>query len=107
MNGRYGLRFVLVAAGLALVALARPAYPAESIPELLRQAYWGEGSEDLARQFGAAAIKLPRGFDFGDSNSGPCGLTGQLLVRLSPADGIAAPDPYALALRRSRHLGSH
>ena len=57
----------IVAIGLALVALARPAYPAEVIPELLRQTYWGEGSEDLARQFGAAAIKLPRGFDFGDS----------------------------------------
>jgi len=206
VNGRYGLWFVLVAIGLVLVALARPAYPAEVIPELLRQTYWGEGSEDLARQFGAAAIKLPRGFDFGDSyanlvldgtvggvpvvvsfqmdkvtrglrriqlerprhgvnppafraiiaalhsaygkpdricflpvspiggyqqaaqeiwvrgadaisviyrdttlqafegcvfgiTSGPCGLTGQLLVRLSPADGIAASDPCALALR--------
>jgi hypothetical protein len=33
----------------------------------LRQTYWGEGSGDLARQFGAAAIRLPRSFDFGDS----------------------------------------
>ena len=214
MNGRSGLRFVLLAVGLALMALTRPAYPAEGIPELLRQTYWGESSKELAHQFGDAAIRLARSLDFGDSNadlvldgrvggvpvivffqmdkvtrglkriqlerphhgvnppafraitaalhsaygkpeqicflpvspiggyqqaaqeiwvrgadaisaiyrdttlqafegcvfeitSRLCGLTGRLLVRLSPADGIAAPDPYALALRRSRLLGSH
>ena len=37
MNRRYGLWFVLVATGLALVTLARPAYPAEGIPGPLRQ----------------------------------------------------------------------
>jgi hypothetical protein len=197
---------VLVATALVLAALARPAYPGEVIPELLRQTYWGESSEDLARQFGAVAIWLTRDFDFGDSyanlvldgtvggvpvivffqmdkvtrglrriqlepprhgvnppafraiiaalhgaygkpdqicflpvspiggyqqavqgiwvrgvdaiyrdstlqafegcvfgiTSGRCGLTGQLLVRLSPADGTAAPDPCALAQRHSR-----
>jgi hypothetical protein len=35
----------LVAIGLTLVALARPAYPAEGIPGLLRRTCWGEGSE--------------------------------------------------------------
>jgi hypothetical protein len=204
-------RLVLVATALVLAALARLAYPAEGIPELLLPTYWGESSEDLARQFGAAAIWLTRDFDFGDSyanlvlegtvggipvivffqmdkvtrglrriqlerprygvnppvfraiiaalhgaygkpdqicflpvspiggyqqavqeswvrsvdaisaiyrdttlrafegcifgiTSGPCGLTGQLLLRLSPADDIAAPDPCALAQRHSRRL---
>jgi len=32
--------------------------------------------------------------------SGYCGLTGQLLVRISPADGIAEPDPCSLTTRR-------
>ena len=49
------------------MALARPAYPAEGIPELLRQTYWGESSKDLAHQFGDAAIRLARSLDFGDS----------------------------------------
>jgi hypothetical protein len=211
---RYGLRSVSIVAALALVALSRPAYPAEGIPQLLRQTYWGESSEGLAQQFGDAATRVPRSFDFGDSyvnlvlngtvggvsvlvffqmdkvthrlkriqlerprhgvnppafraitaalhsaygrpdqicylparpivgyqqavreiwvrgadaitaiyrdttleafegcffgiTSGPCGLTGQILVRLSPTDGIAAPDPCALAQRRSRPFGSH
>jgi hypothetical protein len=56
-----------MAAALALAALARPAYSAESISELLQQTYWGEGSEDLARRFGGYATKLPRSLDFGDS----------------------------------------
>jgi hypothetical protein len=32
--------------------------------------------------------------------SGYCGLTGQLLVRISPDDGIAEPDPCSLTNRR-------
>jgi hypothetical protein len=208
-------RVVLIAAALALTALARPAYAAEGIPELLRQTYWGESSEALLRQFGSAAMRLPRGLDFGDSytdlvlngetvggvpvfvffqmdkatrglkriqlerprhgvnppafraiaaalyraygepdricavpvlpkggyqeatqeiwirgadaisaiyrdttleafegcyffglTSGPCGLTGQLLVRISPADGIAEPDPCGLALHYSHPISS-
>jgi hypothetical protein len=203
---------VLIAAALVLAALARPAHSAEGIPELLQQTYWGESSEALLRQFGSAAIRLPRALDFGDSytdlvlngetvggvpvvvffqmdkrthslkriqlerprhgvnppafraitaalrsaygnpdqicvvpvhpatgyqdaaqeiwlrgedaitaifrdttleafegcifgiTSGPCGLTGQLLVRLSPADGIAEPDPCGLALRYSHPI---
>lgn len=194
-----------MAAALAIAALARPVYAAESIPELLQQTFWGESSEELVRQFGNVALRLPRSFDFGDSfadvvltgqtvggvpvvvffqmdkqtrglkriqlelshhgvnppafkaitgalqsaygkpdrvcevqvrpsggyqaaaqevwvrgadaisaiyrdttleafegcifgiTSGKCGLTGQLLVRISPADGIAPPDPCALA----------
>lgn len=206
-------RVLPILAALVLAALARPAYPAEVIRELLQQTYWGESSEALLRQFGRAAIRLPHGLDFGDSytdlvlsgetvggvpiivffqmdkrtrglkrvqlerprhgvnppafraitaalheaygkpdqicavpvspiggyqeavqeiwihgadaisaiyrdttlqafegcifgiTSGPCGLTGQLLVRLSPADGISGPDPCGLALRHSRSIG--
>lgn len=214
MSRRYGFGSALIAAALALSAPARPAYAVEAIPALLQQTHWGESSEDLARQFGNAAVRLPRSLDFGDSyanlvlydrvggvpvivffqmdkrthglkriqlerprhgvnppvfraiaaalhsafgepdqtcfvpvhpitgyqeavqevwvrgsdaisaiyrdttleafegcifgiTSGPCGLTGQLLVRLSPADGIAPPDPCALAQHRSHILGSH
>jgi hypothetical protein len=56
-----------MAAALMLAALARPACSAQLIPELLRQTFWGESSEDLARQFGTAATRLPRCLDFGVS----------------------------------------
>lgn len=203
-------QILTIAAALALAPLARPAYPGESIPELLQQTFWGESSEELLRDFGNVALRLPRGFDFGDSfadmvltgqtvggvpvvvffqmdkytrglkriqlelprhrvnppafraitaalqssygkpdeicvvpvrpgggyqeavqeiwvrgadaisaiyrdttleafegcvfgiTSGKCGLTGQLLVRITPADGIAPPDPCALASASSR-----
>ena len=208
-------RVAIIAAALALAALARPAHPADGIPELLRQTYWGESSEALLRRFGSAATRLARSLDFGDSytdlvlngetvggvpvivffqmdkatgglkriqlerprhgvnppafraitaalhntygkpdqscivpispaggyqdaaqeiwirgadaisaiyrdttleafegcyffglTSGPCGLTGQLLVRISPADGIAEPDPCGLALHYSHPISS-
>lgn len=202
------LQLVRSAVVLLLVALARPAVAADGVPELLQQTHWGETSEQLLRQFGTAAMKLPRGLDFGDSytdvvlhrqvggvpvvvffqmdkathglrriqlerprhgvnppafraivaglhnsygqpdetcwvpvrpiggyqaavqelwvrdrdmisaiyrdttleafegcyfgiTSGKCGLTGQLLVRISPAAGLAQPDPCALAM----HMG--
>lgn len=207
MTRKYGLLSVWVVAALALAALARPAYSDASIPDLLRQTYWGESSEELERQFGGTGIKLARRLDFGDSyvelvlrgetvggvpvivffqmdkaqrglkriqlerprhgvnppafraitaalhsvygtpdqmcffpvrpiggyqqaaqeiwirgadaisaiyrdttleafegctfgiTSGSCGLKGQLLVRISPADGVAAPDPCSLLVR--------
>jgi hypothetical protein len=195
----------VVAAALALAALARQAWAAEGIPELMQQTYWGESTDELRHRFGSAAISLPQSLDFGDSyadlvlygetvggvpvivffqmdkttrglkriqlerprhgvnppafraiaaalhhaygepdricavpvlpksgyqeatqeiwirgtdaisaiyrdttleafegcyfglTSGPCGLRGQLLVRISPADGVPKPDPCALA----------
>ena len=188
--------------------LATPASAADALTDLLRQAHWGESSQDLLQQFDGSATQLARGLDFGDSYvdvvlrgetiggvpvvtffqmdkrtrglkriqlerqrhgvnppalraisaalnadygrpdkicftpvtpiggyqaaaqelwvrgtdvisaiyrdttlqafegclfgvaSGYCGLTGQLLVRISPADGIAEPDPCSLANRR-------
>ena len=34
---------------------------------MLRQTHWGELSDELFRQFGTNAIRLPRALDFGDS----------------------------------------
>ena len=204
---------MLVAAALVLAAVARPACPAEGIPDLVRQTDWGESSDDLRQQFGSAAMRLPRSIDFGDSytdlvlygetvggvpvivffqmdkatrglkriqlerprhgvnppafraiaaalhntygepdricavsarpiggyqeatqeiwvrgadaisaiyrdttleafegcyfglTAGPCGLRGQLLVRISPADGIPKADPCALASNLSHSVG--
>jgi hypothetical protein len=203
----------VVAAALALPALARHAWAAEALPELMRQTYWGERTDQLLGQFGSAAARLPQSLDFGDSfadlvlygetvggvpvivffqmdkttrglkriqlerprhgvnppafraiaaalyrdygepdricavpvlpkggyqeatqqiwirganaisaiyrdttlqafegcyfglTSGPCGLRGQLLVRISPADGIANSDPCALASNLNHPVG--
>lgn len=203
------LQILRTAVGLAIAAVPEPA-GAEGISELLRQAHWGETSEALLDRLGAAATRLPRALDFGDSyvnvvlngatiggvpvvvffqmdkethglkriqlerprhgvnppafraisaalhtaygkpdkicviparqiggyqaaaqelwvrgndvisviyrdttlqafegclfgiTSGSCGLTGQLLVRVSPSDGNADPDPCSLALRPPR-----
>lgn len=202
-----------MATALALAALPRHAWAAEAIPELMRQTYWGERTDELLRQFGSAAVRLPQSLDFGDSSSnlvlygetvggipvivffqmdkathglkriqlerprhgvnppafraiaaalhraygdpdricavpelpksgyqeatqeiwvrgadaisiiyrdttlqafegcffgltsGPCGLRGHLLVRISPADGIPKPDPCALAANLNHPVG--
>lgn len=53
-----------IAAGLLLVW---PAVAADGVKALVRDTHWGETSDALVRQFGAAAEQLPRQFDFGDS----------------------------------------
>jgi hypothetical protein len=60
-------RFAWVAVAVAVLALARPALAAGGIEEVLRETYWGESSDELARQFGTHAIRLPKALDFGDS----------------------------------------
>jgi|SRR5215467_8939543 len=57
----------MMAAALALATLARPAWAAEGIPELMSHTYWGESTDELLRQFGRAAVRLPQSLDFGDS----------------------------------------
>ena len=56
-------------AGVLVLALmvAGPASAADGITALLRNIHWGEQAEALVRQFGAAAMRLPRPLDFGDS----------------------------------------
>jgi hypothetical protein len=61
------VRFAWVAVSVAVVAVATPAFAADGIEEVLRETHWGESSDELARQFGTHAIRLPRALDFGDS----------------------------------------
>ena len=61
------LRFAWVAVAVAVVALATPAFALGGIEKVLRQTHWGESSDELFRQFGTNAIRLPRALDFGDS----------------------------------------
>jgi hypothetical protein len=51
---------------------------ADLIPELLQRTFWGEGSEDLLRSMGRAAVRLPKSLDFGDSYADVV-LTGKAL----------------------------
>jgi hypothetical protein len=37
------------------------------LPDLLTQVHWGETSQQLLQHFGAAATRLPKSLDFGDS----------------------------------------
>jgi hypothetical protein len=53
-------------AAAALVAAA-PCRAEDGVAALLRETHWGESAADLLRRFGAAALALPRPFDFGDS----------------------------------------
>ena len=61
------VRFARVAVAVAVVALATSAFAADGIEEVLRETHWGESSDELFRQFGTHAIRLPRALDFGDS----------------------------------------
>jgi hypothetical protein len=47
--------------------LAGPLLAADGIEGLWRQTHWGESANELLRQFGPAAVELPRALDFGDS----------------------------------------
>ena len=47
--------------------LAGPLLAADGIEGLWRQTHWGESANELLRQFGPAAVQLPRALDFGDS----------------------------------------
>jgi hypothetical protein len=61
------VRFAWVAVAVAVVALATPAFAVSGIEEVLRDIHWGESSDELFRQFGTNAIRLPQALDFGDS----------------------------------------
>src|SRR6516165_1882302 len=51
---------------LGLLAAAVPAM-AQTFPEIINGARWGESSAELLRHFGAAATALRQPLDFGDS----------------------------------------
>jgi hypothetical protein len=65
------------------------------------QELWLRGNDTISAIFRDTTLEAFEGCPFGIT-SGKCGLTGQLLVRISPGDGAAAPDPCALAQRNSR-----
>src|SRR5689334_9671023 len=50
---------------ILLPAVGSPA--ADETEQVLWETHWGASSEELLRQFGVAAIRLPRAVDFGDS----------------------------------------
>ena len=51
---------------MVLLAVS-PAFAADRVGAILRETHWGESSEALRQQFGAAVERLPQPFDFGDS----------------------------------------
>jgi hypothetical protein len=63
------------------------------------QELWVRGTDVISAIYRDTTLQAFEGCFFGVA-SGYCGLTGQLLVRISPADGIAEPDPCSLANRR-------
>ena len=63
------------------------------------QEVWVRGSDVISAIYRDTTLQAFEGCLFGVA-SGRCGLTGQLLVRISPADGIAEPDPCSLTNRR-------
>jgi hypothetical protein len=63
------------------------------------QELWVRGTDVISAIYRDTTLQAFEGCLFGVA-SGHCGLTGQLLVRISPADGTAEPDPCSLALHR-------
>jgi hypothetical protein len=63
------------------------------------QELWVRGADAISAIYRDTTLQAREGCVFGIT-SGYCGLTGQLLVRISPADGIAEPDPCSLTSRR-------
>jgi hypothetical protein len=62
------------------------------------QEVWVRGTNAISAIYRDTTLQAFEGCLFGVA-SGHCGLTGQLLVRLSPADGIAKSDPCSLTSR--------
>jgi hypothetical protein len=63
------------------------------------QEVWVRGTDAISAIYRDTTLQAFEGCLFGVA-SGYCGLTGQLLVRISPADGIAEPDPCFLTNHR-------
>jgi hypothetical protein len=63
------------------------------------QEIWVRGTDAISAIYRDTTLQAFEGCLFGVA-SGYCGLTGQLLVRISPADGIAEPDPCSLTTPR-------
>jgi hypothetical protein len=70
------------------------------------QELWVRDRDMISAIYRDTTLEAFEGCYFGIT-SGKCGLTGQLLVRISPANGLAQPDPCALAVHLSVGAGSH
>jgi hypothetical protein len=69
-NGGEGQALVSTLVFLIALFIASPHCDASTgygLPELLNQVHWGETSQQLLQHFGAAATRLPKSLDFGDS----------------------------------------
>jgi hypothetical protein len=69
-NGGEGRALVSILVFLIALFIASPlcdASAGDGLPELLNQVHWGETSQQLLQHFGAAATRLPKSLDFGDS----------------------------------------
>src|SRR5438270_3741343 len=62
------------------------------------QELWIRGTDVITAIYRDTTLQAFEGCPSGVA-SGYCGLTGQLMVRVDPADGIAEPDPCSLELR--------
>jgi hypothetical protein len=63
---------------------------------------WVRGTTVISAIYRDTTLQAFEGCLFG-LTSGRCGLTGQLLVRVSPIEGSVDPDPCAVALRENRN----
>ena len=63
------------------------------------EALWLRDNAVVSTIFRDTTLQAFEGCLFGPA-TGYCGLAGQLLVRISPADSIAEPDPCSLEPRR-------
>ena len=63
------------------------------------QELWVRGTDAISAIYRDTTLQAFEGCLYGPA-SGYCGLTGQLLVRISPADGIPEPDPCSLTSPR-------
>lgn len=60
------------------------------------QELWFRGGDAISAIYRDTTLQAFEGCPFGIT-SGNCGLTGRLLVRISPSDGVAPSDPCSLA----------
>jgi hypothetical protein len=67
------------------------------------QEFWFRGTDAISAIYRDTTLQAFEGCLFGVA-SGYCGLAGQLLVRISPTDGIAEPDPCSLTSRQGRSV---
>jgi hypothetical protein len=59
--------FFVFALAVSAIGFAARAFGSDDVAALWQQTRWGESSDELLREFGPDAVRLPRALDFGDS----------------------------------------